>query len=432
MKPNQDLGEETRKYLLDRPSVEKSELCVHPYIQCAQITNAEKQICAKTCDEIRECDDGIDESYEHHNCSIRFTFSNVTVTESETSISSPNFPNNYFSDARKIWFIHVEDGFLLKFKIEQYQLESNCKDDVILVKDIVRDNEVKSWFSSSYVWLGRLDLIYINLCNVPDPVSYGWATYAFNITVIFISDSSTTDRGFRALVKKIRDPDHNVVKRSVDSFPSPTPKHNTTREAQTLATTTDNNNGYTFPTLWSTSSGPTSIHESKRLSETTLSTTRSTTQSSTTGARITTTLTGKPSTISTTASTSTTSLSTLTNTSTTTLLLTEEQTTTTTTPPTTEALLFKEVSNPSMDEAFEDIFANFTDNYFELYDKTNREDYSDVRQAVFFDQEFVQLTGHQRNDFIVQCSFDNKNCKEQAFSEFEDPMYGKCFTFYPW
>ena len=85
-----------------------------------------------------------------------------------------------------------------------------------------------------------------------------------------------------------------------------------------------------------------------------------------------------------------------------------------------------------MDEEFEDIFANFTDNYFELFEKTNREDYSDVRQAVFFDQELVQLTGHQRNDFIVQCFFDNKNCKEQAFSEFEDPNYGKCFTFYPW
>ena len=109
-----------------------------------------------------------------------------------------------------------------------------------------------------------------------------------------------------------------------------------------------------------------------------------------------------------------------------------ESASSTSTPQTTEFLFINNITEKNMDDEFEDLFANFSDNYFELYEKSNRDDFSDVRQAVLFDREMIQLTGHQRNDFIVQCSFDNKNCHDNAFSEFEDPMYGKCFTFYPW
>ena len=83
------------------------------------------------------------------------------------------------------------------------------------------------------------------------------------------------------------------------------------------------------------------------------------------------------------------------------------------------------------DQRFEHLFANFSDNYFALFENSNRDDFSDARQAVFFDQTVVQVNGHQQNDFIVQCSFGDKKCNMQDFTEHEDPMYGKCFTFKP-
>ena len=83
------------------------------------------------------------------------------------------------------------------------------------------------------------------------------------------------------------------------------------------------------------------------------------------------------------------------------------------------------------DQRFEHLFANFSDNYFALFENSNRDDFSDARQAVFFDQTVVQVNGHQQSNFIVQCSFGDKKCNMRDFTEHEDPMYGKCFTFKP-
>ena len=81
-------------------------------------------------------------------------------------------------------------------------------------------------------------------------------------------------------------------------------------------------------------------------------------------------------------------------------------------------------------EKFKDLLRNFADNYFELYDESERNGrLSDVRDAIFFNQTTVQLNGHQKRDFIVQCSFDDELCGSINFTEYEDPTYGKCFTF---
>ena len=88
-----------------------------------------------------------------------------------------------------------------------------------------------------------------------------------------------------------------------------------------------------------------------------------------------------------------------------------------------------DTQNDKLDSEFEHLFENFTDDYFQLYKLSNRDDFSDVRQAVFFDRTTVQVNGHQRDDFIVQCSFGGKKCDRHDLTEYDDPMYGKCFTF---
>ena len=67
--------------------------------------------------------------------------------------------------------------------------------------------------------------------------------------------------------------------------------------------------------------------------------------------------------------------------------------------------------------------------YFDIYQSSERDDFADFRQELFFDEETVRQYGHRKSDFIAQCSFDNQNCLLTDFMEFEDPTYGKCFTF---
>ncbi|XP_075244718.1 uncharacterized protein LOC142338719 isoform X3 [Convolutriloba macropyga] len=68
-------------------------------------------------------------------------------------------------------------------------------------------------------------------------------------------------------------------------------------------------------------------------------------------------------------------------------------------------------------------------NYFDIYRKSSRADFADFRKSVFFDQETVRQYGHKKPDFIAQCTFDNNECYWDNIVEFEDPNYGKCFTF---
>ena len=118
-------------------------------------------------------------------------------------------------------------------------------------------------------------------------ISIGWLKVPRKITVIFISDGSTTDKGFRLLVKRRKISYNSLNKRSVDSTASPL-KYNWTRDTQKMFTTPrDNSNEFMFPTTLSAFSKRRSIYDSEGSSESTSSTIRSTTPFGTTEARIT-------------------------------------------------------------------------------------------------------------------------------------------------
>ena len=82
-----------------------------------------------------------------------------------------------------------------------------------------------------------------------------------------------------------------------------------------------------------------------------------------------------------------------------------------------------------MDRFHEILLDEYSENYFEIYENSSRDDFSDFRQVFFFERESIQFHGQRMNDFIVQCSFDDQNCDRNKFKEYEDPKYGNCFTF---
>ena len=77
------------------------------------------------------------------------------------------------------------------------------------------------------------------------------------------------------------------------------------------------------------------------------------------------------------------------------------------------------------------MFKNFTNYYYGLYRTSVKADYSDFRDAVTFDKNAMWHYGQKRSDFIVQCQFKGENCDMGAFEDYDDPTYGKCFTFKP-
>ena len=142
-KGDSNLNRRVKKFRSKHFKVQSFELCVKPFIQCAHITNPELQICAKTCDQIRECNDSIDERVELHDCPIYFTSKNVTPEETDVYIEPPNFPKNYFNNARETWYVHLDDGYFLNLKLEQFQLEKGCIDRLVMIKGIVPEEELK-------------------------------------------------------------------------------------------------------------------------------------------------------------------------------------------------------------------------------------------------------------------------------------------------
>ncbi|XP_075264737.1 uncharacterized protein LOC142356850, partial [Convolutriloba macropyga] len=85
----------------------------------------------------------------------------------------------------------------------------------------------------------------------------------------------------------------------------------------------------------------------------------------------------------------------------------------------------------SRDNKFNSMFKNFTNYYYGLYRTSVKADYSDFRDAVTFDKNAMWHYGQKRSDFIVQCQFRGENCDMGAFEDYDDPTYGKCFTFKP-
>ncbi|XP_070544098.1 uncharacterized protein [Ptychodera flava] len=56
-------------------------------------------------------------------------------------------------------------------------------------------------------------------------------------------------------------------------------------------------------------------------------------------------------------------------------------------------------------------------------------DYSDLRSVLKLTGEEIAKYGHQAEDFILQCTYDEKTCSPSDFSTFQDDHYGNCFKF---
>ncbi|XP_070545385.1 uncharacterized protein [Ptychodera flava] len=56
-------------------------------------------------------------------------------------------------------------------------------------------------------------------------------------------------------------------------------------------------------------------------------------------------------------------------------------------------------------------------------------DYSDLRSVLKLTGEEIAKYGHQAEDFILQCTYDEKTCSHSDFSTFQDDHYGNCFRF---
>ena len=73
-------------------------------------------------------------------------------------------------------------------------------------------------------------------------------------------------------------------------------------------------------------------------------------------------------------------------------------------------------------------FYGLTD-YFSLWKASDLPDYSDFRRVIIFPKGLMQDIGHQRSDFIVQCTYDGRKCSSSFFRTYQDPFYGNCFSF---
>ena len=70
-----------------------------------------------------------------------------------------------------------------------------------------------------------------------------------------------------------------------------------------------------------------------------------------------------------------------------------------------------------------------SEDYFSLFEAAILPDFADFRLAVVLERELIRRNGHQREDFIIQCTFDGGACSENGFKTYQDPYYGNCFSF---
>ncbi|XP_070562378.1 uncharacterized protein [Ptychodera flava] len=60
---------------------------------------------------------------------------------------------------------------------------------------------------------------------------------------------------------------------------------------------------------------------------------------------------------------------------------------------------------------------------------SNTPDFSDLRNVLRLSQEEVRRMGHQGHDLIVQCTYDQQECSVTDFHQFQNDVYGNCYTF---
>ncbi|XP_041464490.1 degenerin deg-1-like [Lytechinus variegatus] len=64
-----------------------------------------------------------------------------------------------------------------------------------------------------------------------------------------------------------------------------------------------------------------------------------------------------------------------------------------------------------------------------FYRQSTADDFSDLLEVINPSKEELKLLGHQAEDFILQCTFDRRQCNYTDFRQFQNKYYGNCFTF---
>ena len=78
-------------------------------------------------------------------------------------------------------------------------------------------------------------------------------------------------------------------------------------------------------------------------------------------------------------------------------------------------------------EQFDENMAEF--DWRSAYDDSTALDYSDIRPFARFPIEDLNYLGTQANDFIVQCTYDGRECSPTQFKRYANPKYGNCFIY---
>ncbi|XP_078662477.1 uncharacterized protein LOC144906232 [Branchiostoma floridae x Branchiostoma belcheri] len=59
------------------------------------------------------------------------------------------------------------------------------------------------------------------------------------------------------------------------------------------------------------------------------------------------------------------------------------------------------------------------------------DDYSDISDISTASREEIDELGHQKEDFVLQCTFDKRRCKLRELHKFQNSKFGNCYTFNP-
>ncbi|XP_006816276.1 uncharacterized protein LOC102803109 [Saccoglossus kowalevskii] len=76
-----------------------------------------------------------------------------------------------------------------------------------------------------------------------------------------------------------------------------------------------------------------------------------------------------------------------------------------------------------------DLANNDTPDWKRYLTYSSSTDYSDLRDVLTLNMSDVFKYGHQFEDFVLQCAFNENKCDQSDFSTFQNDRYGNCFTF---
>ena len=67
--------------------------------------------------------------------------------------------------------------------------------------------------------------------------------------------------------------------------------------------------------------------------------------------------------------------------------------------------------------------------WFAAYGQSTMPDYSDFRSYLKLRNSEIIGNGHHKEDFIIQCTFNDRLCSYLGFQTTQDTLFGNCFTF---